>query len=253
MLGGRSARLIAKSIVEPEHYVALVQMIRLYPAFPVVLKRYLVGGGRYPSACRIRTPTGTVAPMTYSHHDIFTVHEIFGREDYRAAADLGVVVDVGSNIGISALYFLTRNRTSRCYLYEPVPRNVERLRANLARYEDRFALQQVAVSAHGGTVDFRVEGTGRYGGIGIAGEERITVSCRAVADVIGEVLALEGEIDLLKLDTEGAERDTIRAIPAEQLARIRTICFETTAPFNPDPDRFTMGFACETCRLDRRV
>jgi FkbM family methyltransferase len=252
MLGGRPPRLIAKSIVEPEHYVALARMVRRYPAFPRVVKRYFVGGGHYPYACRVRTPTGTVAPLAYSHHDVFTVHEIFGREDYRAGPDLGVAVDVGSNIGISALYFLTRNHTSRCYLYEPVPRNVERLRANLAGYEQRYALQQVAVAGHGGAVDFTIEQTGRYGGIEVAGAERIRVPCRAVTEVIGEVLAHEDTIDLLKIDTEGSELETVRAIPGEQLARIRTICFETTKPHNPDPRRFTMRFACETCRLDQR-
>jgi len=252
MLGGRPARLIAKSIVEPEQYIALARMVRRYPAFPRVVKRYVLGGGRYPYACRVRAPTGTVAPVVHSHHDIFTVHEIFGREDYRAGPGLGVTVDIGSNIGISALYFLTRNRTSRCYLYEPVPRNVERLRENLAAYEERYELQEVAVAARGGMVEFTIEPTGRYGGIGVAGSSQIRVPCRAVADVVGEVLAREGAIDLLKVDSEGSELETICAIPGEQLARIRTICFETAVPHNPDPQRFRMRFACETCRLDQR-
>ena len=115
MLGGRSPRLVLDSIFEPNQYRALARMVTRYPAFPRVARRYFLGGGRYPYACRIRTPTGTVAPITYSHHDIFTVHEIFGREDYAAGNDLRVVVDIGSNVGISALYFLTRNHTSRCY------------------------------------------------------------------------------------------------------------------------------------------
>ncbi len=131
MLGDRPAGLIARAILEPSQYAAVARMVRRYPAFPDVLKRYLLGGGHYPYACRVRTPTGEVAPTTYTHHDIFTVQEVFGREDYRAARDLSVAVDIGSNIGISALYFLTRNRDARCYLYEPVPRNVERLHANL--------------------------------------------------------------------------------------------------------------------------
>ena len=80
MLGGRPMRLIAESVFEPQHYRALAGMVRLYPAFPVVAKRYFIGGS-YPYTCRIRTPTGTVAPIVYSHHDIFTVHEVFGRED----------------------------------------------------------------------------------------------------------------------------------------------------------------------------
>ena len=251
MLGGRSTRLIVQSIFEPEHYVALARMVRLYPAFPRVVKRYFVGGGNYPYACRVRTPTDTAAPMIYSHHDIWTVHEVFGREDYRAGSGLGVAVDVGSNIGISAVYFLTRNRTSRCYLYEPVPRNVERLRANLAGYEARYTLQEVAVAAAGGVVDFTVEPTGRYGGIGVQGAEQIRVPCRPVSEVLDEVLEREPMIDLLKIDSEGAELETVDAIPPAQLARIRTICYETRTPHNPDPQRFSMRFACETCRLDQ--
>jgi FkbM family methyltransferase len=245
--------LIARSLLEPQHYVALSRMLSLYPEFPRVAKRYFFGGGSYPYRCRVRTPTGAVAPTIYSHHDVFTVHENFAREDYRAGADLGVVVDVGSNVGISVLYFLSRNRTSRCYVYEPVPRNVDRLRANLVGFEARYELHAVAVAARGGTVQFTVEPTGRYGGIGVPGVEHIQVECQPVTEMLNAVLGREGTIDILKIDTEGSELETLLAILPEQLARIRTIYFEARLPYNPDPDRFTMRFACETCRLEQRV
>ena len=251
MLGGRPGGIIGRALVEPGQYVAVARMARRYPAFSDVLKRYLLGGGDYPYPCRVRTPLGIVAPVTYTHHDIFTVQEVFGREDYRADDDLRVAVDIGSNIGISALYFLTRNPDTRCYLYEPVPRNLERLRANLAIYGDRYEVEDVAVAAAGGTVAFTVEPFGRYGGIDVPGEEHIEVRCRAIADVLDEVLEQEGRIDLLKIDTEGAELDTVRAIRADQLALIDTICFEASAPYNPDPGEFAMRFAAETCRLER--
>jgi FkbM family methyltransferase len=245
-------RLVARSIFEPQQYAALGRMIRRYPAFPQVARRYFLGGGSYPYACQVRTPVGIVSPVTYSHHDVFTVHEIFAREDYRAGAELGVAVDIGSNIGISATYFLTRNRSSRCYLYEPVPRNVERLRANLSGYEDRYELQEVAVGPLSAMVEFTLEPTGRYGGIGVSGDDQIRVRCRAISEVLDEVLERESTIDLLKVDIEGAELDTVRAIPARQLKRIGTVCFECTTPYNADPESFAMQFACETCRLDRR-
>lgn len=252
MLGGRPARLITDALTEPRQYAAVARMVGRYPAFPRVAKRYFIGGGHYPYSCRIRTPTGTVEATTYSHHDIFTVQEIFGREDYRADEGIRVVVDIGSNIGISALYFLTRNHTSRCYAYEPVPRNVGRLRANLTGYEQRYSLHEVAVAATGGVVDFAIEATGRYGGIGIRGTEQIRVTCRAIAEVLSEVLDREQGIDVLKIDTEGAELETIRTIGPELLERIHTIYYETREPFNPDPQLFDLDFACETCRLVRR-
>ena len=193
MLGGRPGGLIARALLEPGQYVAVARMTRRYPAFADVLKRYLLGGGDYPYACRVRTPTGIVAPVTYTHHDIFTVQEVFGREDYRAGDRLRVAVDIGSNIGISALYFLTRNRDARCYLYEPVPRNVERLRANLAGYEGRYELEEVAVAADGGTVTFTVEPFGRYGGIGI---ELVRRATDAVRDAGCEWLHVDFEPEL---------------------------------------------------------
>jgi FkbM family methyltransferase len=157
-----------------------------------------------------------------------TVHEMFCREDYRAGPDLGAVVDIGSNIGLSALYFLTRNATSRCHLFEPVPRNVERLRENLAGLEDRWTLTQAAVADRKGTMPFRSEFTGRYGGLGLEGGEQIEVEVRNVNDVLRSVLEAERAIDLLKIDTEGSEAATVAAIDRELLARIGWIVCEDT-------------------------
>jgi len=251
MLGGRSPSLVLRSAAEPQHYRALAQMLQRYPRPGVMAWRYFLGRGDYPARCQVRTPSGTVAPTVYTHHDVFTVHEIFGREDYRATSDVRVIVDVGSNIGISALYFMTRNSISRCYLYEPVPRNVERLRLNLAGFEARYKLAEVAVATGSGPVDFTVEATGRYGGIGVPGETQIRVNCRAISDVLDEVLAVERAVDILKIDTEGAELATVGAIRRDQLERIRTLYFETRVPVNPAPELFDMHFASDTCSLVR--
>ena len=88
----------------------------------------------------------------FSHHDLITIIECFGKLDYKAPKNLSVVIDFGSNIGISALYFLTRNEGVKVYLFEPVPRNVERLKkiakrgknkeARLNRRADRIAARK---------------------------------------------------------------------------------------------------------------
>jgi FkbM family methyltransferase len=252
VLGNRSPDLIRRSLSEPQQYAALARALVRYPSFTAMLKRYFLGGGTYPYVARVRTPRGLARIALHSHHDVWTVHEIFCREDYRAGRDLGSVVDVGSNIGVSALYFLTRNGTSRVRCFEPVPRNVERLRTNLAGYEDRYTVDEAAVAPKAGTMDFGVEASGRYGGLGLAAAERISVRVRSIGDVLEEALSAEGVVDLLKLDTEGAERPTVAAIAPDHLARIRTIHYETREPYNPDPARFAMSFACETCTLRAR-
>jgi FkbM family methyltransferase len=146
-------------------------------------------------------------------------------------------VDVGANIGLSALYFLTRNSQSRCYLYEPLSTNVERLRGNLSPFADRFVLHQVAVADREGRLSFGVEPTGRYGGLQThqtddfadrAGAHYIDVECQHINSVLAAVLEKEGKIDLLKIDTEGAEMATVAAIDPIYRRHIGVIYMEAS-------------------------
>ena len=129
-------------------------MLRTYPELVDSSRRFLTGAGDYPHDCRVRTPLGIVAPTLSSQHDMSTVNEVFCRRDYDAPRDLKVAVDVGSNIGISALYFLTRNPGARVYAFEPDPKNIERLRHNLRDFEDRYELDESAVALSNGTARF---------------------------------------------------------------------------------------------------
>jgi FkbM family methyltransferase len=251
-VGNRSVRAVARAPFEPAHYQALGGMVRLYPRFAGNLWRFLSGRGDYPYRCEVRTPLGLVAPTLHTSHDISTVNEIFCRRDYEAPADVRVVVDIGSNIGISGLYFLTRNREARCYLFEPNPRNVARLRENLAAFEGRYELQECAVGVENGEVEFGLEPTGRYGAIGLQSDEVIRVPCRDVNDVLDEVLEREDRIDILKLDTEGLEPPTIAAIRPDLLPRIGVIYFEADGPIPLHVDAFAHTFRAQTNRLVNR-
>ncbi len=55
------------------------------------------------------------------------------------------------------------------------------------------------------------------------------------------VLAREPRIDVLKVDTEGAEIETVAAIRPDLLDRIHTIYFETTERPALHADRFDGG------------
>ena len=249
MLGGRPAGFVARQLLEPANYRSLWAIPRVSTQPLRFARAYFLGGGVYPWRCSVRTPQGVVSPTTYSHHDVFTVQEIFCRGDYRLPADARVVVDIGSNIGISALYFLTRSPEVRVHLFEPDPRNAERLRANLAPFQGRWTLNQEAVGDRDGIVSFGREPTGRYGGVGVAGAEQIEVPCRHVDNVLREVLVRDGRIDFVKIDTEGLETATVAAMDRSLLGAIGCVCFETRTPFNPWPERFAMSFSAETCRL----
>lgn len=241
--------MVAKEVFGAHNYVALWRMWRVYPDLRESLVRYFLGRGEYPYRCRARTPIGVVAPTLFSRHDMWTVNEVFCRQDYGADSAARVVVDVGSNIGISALFFLTRNTSCRCWLFEPVPRNVERLRQNLAGYEERYSLREVAVAEQAGRSEFGIEESGRYGGIGVATGRSIEVECLGINEILEHVLDSVPAVDVLKIDTEGTELEILRAIRPELLRAVRTIYVEVEQRPSLDLDAFDSGFRNQTLAL----
>jgi FkbM family methyltransferase len=243
-IGGRDIPTLLKSALQTRHYAALLNMAKTYDHPLEMLTRYLTGSGSYPFTARVKTPTGLLQIPLYSHHDLLTVNEIFCRKDYQAPAPAKRIVDFGSNIGISGLYFLSQDPAARVHLFEPVPSNVERLRRTLRGYEDRYQVHAVAIGTADGEVEFGQEPTGRYGGIGQATTQIIRVPCQHVNTALAEVFLdpFFDQIDVLKIDIEGYEAKVVSAIAPEHLARIRNILaeVETEPPRLPgfDHDRY---------------
>jgi FkbM family methyltransferase len=233
--GNRKATTIAKALFQVRHYRAAAAMLVMYKQPLSAAPRYLFASGHYPAKVPIRTPLGVVEPTLYSHDDMLTVNEIFCRGDYRCAPEIRTVVDFGSNIGISALYFLTRNTYSRAYLFEPLPMNLGRLRENLRGFEGRYQLSPMAVSLAGGEADFGCEVTGRYGGIGLVKDTTLRVPCISAVEVLKGVLGRHGEIDVLKIDVESLDREILLSIPPEILRRIKNIFIEVEPLFKRNP------------------
>lgn len=249
MLGNRDCKQVITAVFGRQHYVALRNMMKNYPDFRENITRYIIGSGQYPYEIKVRTPLGLIMPRLFSHHDLLTVNEIFCRNDYLADENIRTVVDLGSNIGISALYFLTRNNESKCYLYEPDERNTGKLKKNLVGFEERYRLVQKAVSHDTGEVEFGVEPTGRYGGIGVKTGQTITVECLDINEVIGGVLEESRIIDILKIDTEGMEVTTVDAIDPKLLRKIRKVYLEAHPDRRLHPDLFWQTQYGSVCQL----
>lgn len=232
-LGGRQLGTIVKAPFEKRHRTAAINMLRRYPHSIDLFKRYLFMRGEYPATIPVNTPSGQISLNVYSHHDILTINEIFCRMDYLADSSDKVIVDFGSNIGISAAYFLTTSPQSNVYLFEPLSLNIERLRKNLERFKDRCILSEVAVGLTNGEVQFGWEESGRYGGVGMATGNYISVKCIDSNQVLEEILNKHGCIDLLKIDIETLEKAVTNRIPVELAAKIKKIYVEYTFTANP--------------------
>jgi FkbM family methyltransferase len=228
-LGSQMATLIGK-VLSPHNWRGFNGLLRTAVDPVAVIRRYYLRQGSYPYIVRLRTPIGVTGLEMQSRDDFITVHEIFFREDYRLskaqAQRLRVAVDFGTNIGVASAYFLTRNAEARVYSYEPVPRNIERARKNLAPFAARLEFNECAVGVEEGDVSFGVEGSGRYGGIGVSHAAQITVPCRRGESELQRILRQHPRIDALKLDIEGMEVPIIKSLPPEMLDVIGCIVAE---------------------------
>lgn len=112
-----------------------------------------------------------------------------------------VLVDLGANIGLSALFFERRLRFDRIIAVEPDSENVKALRRNL---ENAIAESTVIQAFAGGSRGFAKLDDAGYGAWGLRMGEASSegVPVMLLADLVPEV---PGGV-LLKCDIEGAER-----------------------------------------------
>ncbi len=232
-IGGRSITTILGAISKKRHYITAINMLRIYNNPLDAYARYVLKKGGYPTDITVTTPIGDIKLKLFSHHDILTLNEIFCRHDYRSEAGDTIIVDFGSNIGISAAYFLTRSPISYVYLHEPLPRNIARLKENLVKFEGRFELSETAIGPKNGQVEFGWEETGRYGGIGLQTGNCIQVECRDSNQVLEEIISRHGKINILKIDIETLEREVTERIPSGILQNIDKIYVEQNFRHNP--------------------
>lgn len=140
----------------------------------------------------------------HSFHEIF-VDQVYA---FNSTDPCPLIVDVGSNIGLSIIFFKRQFPNSRIIAFEPDPYAFQALAANMAvmGYRD-VDLRNTAAWVEDTELEFFVEGS-------LAGSTE--VDCRGVGQIrrvraerLHSVLARSQPIDLLKMDIEGAENTVI--------------------------------------------
>jgi FkbM family methyltransferase len=118
----------------------------------------------------------------------------------------GLMVDVGANAGYFPLLWTSANSRSRCIAFEPSPRNVELILENMRKngVNDRVSIKDIALGNSSGEAQFDLgpkEQTG-WGGVSLVETPQ---SIKVRIERLDTILAEEAIIDLLKIDTEGAD------------------------------------------------
>ncbi len=167
---------------------------------------------------RFRAPVSADVTIRPASNDIFTFNEVFCEQVYGAvpklAPDVRTVIDLGANIGLASLYFLSRYPASRVLAIEPDAKNYALLCGNLQQPEigGRCKVLRAAFCGQDRPVTFippEQIGHVNQGAI-VEDPDPAAMSRAETVNGLGmnSILAHSGFdwIDLLKIDIEGGER-----------------------------------------------
>ena len=150
------------------------------------------------------------------------LHGVYDQDCIRSIRGTRFVIDAGAHIGLATVQFATWFPDARIVAIEPSERNLAVLRRNAAAYPNVSVIHGALWSRNtalemenpdSNSTGFRVREAERGPIVGITIPElmrRFRVA----------------EIDLLKMDIEGTEKEIFEASTEEWLPKTRTICIE---------------------------
>jgi FkbM family methyltransferase len=130
------------------------------------------------------------------------------------------VLDIGANVGVTALYFSRIFPNANIHAFEPAPDNFAVLRKNIANCA-RIRAFNFALGAQDATLElFASDNPVNFGGYSLhaAGSDtskKLSIPVRNVAVVLKEIGV--AAVDVIKVDTEGAEWEILTAFPESVL------------------------------------
>jgi len=153
-----------------------------------------------------------------------------------------LILDCGGNIGCAAVYFANKYPTAQIYSVEPEKDNFKLLKFNTAFYDN---IHPIKSALWGKETFIRVEDRG-FGIAGFMTFETTTDDPNAFkTTTVGKLLTESGfdEIDLLKIDIEGAEKEVFSAPDVDEwLPKVKVLTIELH-------DRMKRGCSYELFRV----
>jgi FkbM family methyltransferase len=167
--------------------------------------------------------------------DLLVLEQVFLDREYYVerivSESIEYVMDLGSNIGVTAMYWAQRYPNARMVLVEPDPDNFQLLRRNTAAFQNRCVLINAAVSdRRGDSSFFRSE---REYGHSILKTDDCVSEIQVKTLTVSDVLSESGfpRLDFLKMDIEGGETMVMPTIRAWKHPP-RYLIAELHAPYN---------------------
>ena len=181
-----------------------------------------------PTTVRVHTPIGQITLKLRNFESLKTLFSIFCRHDYLVSNKIAsLFLDVGANIGLASVYFLTRNANNIVHCFEPDLANLAYLRENLAAFRGRATISDHAVHVRSGAAVLYRSPDGKHSSLRHTDRALIPqqTATRMFADILAEI-ALVGLPAIIKLDVEGIEGDLVQSVKFEDYPFIQKIIIE---------------------------
>ena len=224
-------RWTLEQLVQPADYRKHSAVLRSAPAFYFTTLSKLIPGFSADMKY-LQLADGHVIPI----RDFMTLYiykEIFVDRCYDMTfnSSAPVILDIGANSGLFALRLKQLYPSAKIVCYEPFPPNFSQLENTIAvnRLDGVTPLQK-AVGARPGRAKLFIHKRNMGGHSFYAAEanntDHVDVEVVDVPSILGD---LKQQVDLLKLDCEGAEFDILMSLAASEARQIRRIIVETTS------------------------
>lgn len=161
------------------------------------------------------------------------IYEVFADDAYHLqwfTSDLGDdarAVDIGGHIGCFSLAFARQHAGAQVQVFEASPSTSAYTRRNMAinAFDDRVTVNHAAVSSSSGTLQFadNAAGSGLNGLTAPEGTPTIEVPCVTLAEALATA---GGPVDLVKIDTEGAEYDIVLGSDPSDWSDVQRVVME---------------------------
>ena len=207
--------------------------------------RFTIDSARAFSLARAGVRARPLEKFRWRDHDVFyrpatsdplAINQVLLRRGGKAeyylppALEPKVILDIGSNIGTSILFFRERFPAAKIYGFEPHPETFRVLQTNVGSLPS-VEIFNYALGAIDGKIALAFDGSdfSRFGAKDAAASPLGTITtteCEARhAGTVMKNLGLT-RIDLIKIDCEGAEYDVLSALPEEMLRQCQWIVGE---------------------------
>ena len=206
--------------------------------------------GKYPRT--IETKQGIKIKL-FSYGDFSTFNLVFCRQDYLTDKKINVVLDIGSNIGITAHYWMFKNPKVKIYCYEPSKINFKRLTENTKKFKKNISIKKYAVSNFNGYSKLYRSETGVNDSIIDKVSKKFDkVKVVEINTILKQIFNNFKTLDILKIDTEGCEREILKSINKKYLKKIRIINIEGSNYNNLIPKYFKYSFNASASRFENK-